>query len=287
MIQVIADTPLKHINAAGKRLMGSHNSLFYTVSAAYCFQLILEDVCRMDLVQNVMNAARYITKFIYSNPSVFELMSRYVPHHHVVSFHTFKDVRSFFTLLKLSVNAQSIKDMFASPDWRNSPLAQTGPGLLVSFIVVYGTVWDNLAVVLRGATPLIQALHRVKRDDAQTQMGCIFELVGNVKEEIRRNLGNDERLYGPFCSIIDKTWCSVFQKAIHCVGYFLNPKNQCSNKFRDDVVVRMGFRSSLREMIPDGSKLQEILKELGLYSYTTSASRDGYAAQDLHGVSPG
>jgi len=287
VIQVIADTALENINAAGKRLMGSHNSLFYTVSAAHCFEIILEDVCRMDLVQKVMNAAKYITKFIYTNPFVFELMSRSVPQHHVVSLHTFKVVRPFFTLLNLSVNAQSIKDMFASPEWKNSRLAQTVPGLLVSFIVVHGSIWENMDVVLRGAIPIIQALHRVKRDDEETHMGCIFELVGKLKKGIKKNLGNDERLYGPFCSIVDRIWCSVFQKAIHCVAYFLNPKNQYSNKFQDDVVVRMGFRNSLRHMIPDESKLQEVLTELGLYNYRTSAFRDGYGAQDLHGVSPG
>eukprot|EP00253_Pinus_taeda_P035185 PITA_35185 len=76
VVQVIIDNAANYVSI-GKMLMERHCTLFWTLCAAHCIDLLLEDMGKLSFIKEVIDMARSVPKFIYNHAFVLSLMRRY------------------------------------------------------------------------------------------------------------------------------------------------------------------------------------------------------------------
>eukprot|EP00253_Pinus_taeda_P015582 PITA_15582 len=80
VVQVITDNAANYVFAS-KMLMERHPTLFWTLCAAHCLNLLLEDTGKLSFIKEAVDMARSIPKFIYNHAFVLSLMRRYNRRH--------------------------------------------------------------------------------------------------------------------------------------------------------------------------------------------------------------
>lgn len=110
--------------------------------------------------------------------------------------------------------------------------------------------WPGVAYVIRTIKPLVMVLRMVDSEQFPP-MGFIYESMDRAKEEIAKNMGNDESKYKAIWDIIDARWDKQLHTHLHAAAYFLNPQCQYEPTFRCDAEVKMGLYSCFQKLIPD------------------------------------
>eukprot|EP00253_Pinus_taeda_P007232 PITA_07232 len=80
VVQVITDNAANYVSV-GKMLMERHPTLFWTLCAAHCLDLLLEDMGKLSFIKEAVDMARSVPKFIYNHTFVLSLMRRYSRRH--------------------------------------------------------------------------------------------------------------------------------------------------------------------------------------------------------------
>ena len=73
VVQVIMDNAANYV-AVGKLLSLKYPTIFWTPCAAHCIDLMLEDIGKIEWVQDVVQECKQITKYIYNHAWVLNLM---------------------------------------------------------------------------------------------------------------------------------------------------------------------------------------------------------------------
>jgi hypothetical protein len=69
VVQVITDNAANYV-VAGRMLMQRYPTLFWTPCATHCIDLILEDMGKIPYIEDIVESAKSITKFIYNHAFV-------------------------------------------------------------------------------------------------------------------------------------------------------------------------------------------------------------------------
>jgi len=76
VVQVITDNAANYV-AAGRLLCAKYPTIFWTPCAAHCIDLMLEDIGKLEWVQDVVQECKQITKYIYNHAWVLNLMREF------------------------------------------------------------------------------------------------------------------------------------------------------------------------------------------------------------------
>ncbi|KAF9601140.1 hypothetical protein IFM89_017045 [Coptis chinensis] len=76
VVQVIMDSALNYIGV-GSYIMQNYSTIFCTPCASHCLNSILEDFCKIDWVNRCILQAQSISKFIYNDTWVLDLMRKF------------------------------------------------------------------------------------------------------------------------------------------------------------------------------------------------------------------
>jgi hypothetical protein len=119
VVQVITDNASNYV-LAGKMLESKYRTIFWTPCAAYCIDLILEDIRKQDWIKNVVEHAKCITKYIYNHSWVLNLMRKNTRSKELVRLAFTRFATHFLTLQSLISQTQNLKKMFNSDEWNGS-----------------------------------------------------------------------------------------------------------------------------------------------------------------------
>ena len=115
VVQVITDNATNYV-AYGRLLCAKYPTIFWTPCAAYCIDLILEDIGKLEWVQDVVQECKQITKYIYNHAWVLNLMREFtqgeLSHPAVTRFAT-----NFLSLQIILYEYQALRRMFCSQQW--------------------------------------------------------------------------------------------------------------------------------------------------------------------------
>ena len=75
-MQVIIDNSSNYV-LAGKMVEAKYKTIFWTPCAAHCIDLMLEDIVKHEWIKNVVEHAKYITKYFYNHSWVLNLMRKH------------------------------------------------------------------------------------------------------------------------------------------------------------------------------------------------------------------
>ncbi|XP_052204967.1 uncharacterized protein LOC127809864 isoform X1 [Diospyros lotus] len=253
IVQVITEnTPC--YEAAGKMLEEKRKNLFWTPCAAYCIDQMLEDFGKIKLVGECIDKGQKITKFIYNQIGLLNLMKKEFTGGQELLRPSFTQyASSFATLQSLLDHRIGLKRMFQSNKWLLSRFSKSDDGKEVEKIVLNATFWKKVQYIRKSVDPIMLVLQKVNGDE-NLSMPYIYNDMYRAKLTIKSNHGDDARKYGPFWSVIDSHWTSLFHHPLYLAAFYLNP----SYRYRPDFVahpdVVRGLNSCLVRLEPDSGR---------------------------------
>lgn len=189
--------------------------MFWTPCAAHCVNLMLQDLAdKLGRIKNVLVEARMVVVYIYNHCWVLNWMrkstgGRELHRSCVTRFATY-----FYTLSSMHENKQSLKIMFVSEQWMESDFSKRSEGTKVESIIAKKEFWENVQFACSVLAPLVDVI-RLVDSEVKPCMGYIYEAMDRAKEQIKKNLGADQRMCTRVWNIIDKRWNDQLHHPLH------------------------------------------------------------------------
>ncbi|KAK8718204.1 hypothetical protein V6N13_045447 [Hibiscus sabdariffa] len=137
-----------------------------------------------------------------------------------------------------------LKRMFQSNRWLSSRISKLDEGKEIEKLVLNVSFWKKMQYVKKSLEPVAEVLQKIDSDKIRS-MPFVYNDICRTKLAIKVIHGNDVRKYGPFWSVIDSNWSSLFHHPLYAAAYFLNP----SYRYRPDFLMNPEVMRGLNECI--------------------------------------
>ncbi|XP_062027096.1 uncharacterized protein LOC133743245 [Rosa rugosa] len=262
VLQVITNSE-EHYVVAGKRLMDTFPTLYWSPCAAACINLILEDFGKVEWIKSIIEQARSVTRFIYKHVVILNMMRRYTFGNDIVKVGVTRFATDFMTLKHMADLKFNLQTMVTSKEWEGCPYSQTSGGSAMLDVLSNHTFWSACIMITRLTNPLLRVL-RIVGSQKKAAMGYVFGGMYRAKETIKRELVKKEE-YMAYWNIIDYRWQKLWDLPLHAAGFYLNPKFFYSIKGEMHKVIMSKMLDCIEKLVPDLKVQDEISKEINLY----------------------
>ncbi|KAG6748346.1 hypothetical protein POTOM_048263 [Populus tomentosa] len=244
VVQVITKNTAS-FKAAGNMLEEKRRNLFWTPCAIHCIDQMVEDFLNIKWVGECIDKAKRVTRFIYNNTWLLNYMKKeFTKGQELLRPAVTKYGTTFFTLQSLLDQRVGLKRMFQSNKWVSSRFTKSDDGREVEKIVLNSTFWKKIQYVIKSLEPVAHVLQKIDSDETQS-IAHIYNDMCRAKHAIKAIHGDDARKYGPFWSVIENQWNSLFHHPLYVAAYFLNP----SYRYRPDFLLNPEVIRGLNECI--------------------------------------
>ncbi|XP_062116420.1 uncharacterized protein LOC133830460 [Humulus lupulus] len=265
VVQVITrNTPA--YKTAGKMLEEKRNNLFWTPCATDCIDQMLEDFLKIRCVGECMEKGQQITKFIYSQIWLINLMkNEFTQGKELLRPAGTRCASSFVTLQSLLDHRIGLKRMFQSSKWVSSGYSKASDGKEVEKIVLNTTFWKKVHFVVKSVDPIMQVLQKVESGDNFSMPSIYYEMY-RAKLAIKSFHGDDGSKYGPFLDVVENHGNSLFYHRLYMAAYFLNPAYRYQPDFVAHTEVVRGLNDCITRLEPDNAKRVAASMQLSDYN---------------------
>ncbi|XP_042947297.1 uncharacterized protein LOC122280460 isoform X2 [Carya illinoinensis] len=262
VIQVITDATTSYVYA-GRLLMSKYNSLFWSPCASYCVDKMLEDIGKQEWVATVLEEARSITRYIYSNAWTLNMMRKFTCGRELIRPRMTRFVTNFLSLRSIVIQEDNLKHMFSHTDWLSSIYGKGPDAQAMKSLLNLDRFWKYAHEAVSVSEPLVKILRIVEGD--MPAMGYIHEGLERVKVAIKTYYKGCEENYMPIWDIIDRRWNMQLHSSLHAAAAFLNPSIFYNPNFKIDLRMRNGFQEAMLKMATTDKDKMEITKEHPMY----------------------
>ncbi|XVE89018.1 hypothetical protein DITRI_Ditri19aG0116400 [Diplodiscus trichospermus] len=285
VVQIISFSTLGWVGAVGKEFMDRCKTVFWTVNASYCIELMLDKIAMMGEIRGTLEKAKAISKFIHGHVTILNLLRDYIDGYDLVKPTKIRSAMPFVTLENLISEKKNLMAMFSSSEWYTSTLSSGEEGKRVAELVGDPSFWKGAGMVVKVALPLVRVLCLINGDD-KPHMGYIYETIDQVKETIKEECNSKKSQYMPFWEVIDEIWDGHLHSPLHAAGYFFNPSLFYSADFQSDSEVTFGLLCCVVRMIQNQPIQDKILQQLDAYRHSKGAFGVGSTVQQRTKFSP-
>ncbi|XP_031285832.1 uncharacterized protein LOC116144531 [Pistacia vera] len=265
VVQVITDNTPSY-KTAGKMLEEKRRNLFWMPCATYCIDKMLEDFLKLKCVSECMEKAQKITKFIYNQISLLNLMKKeFTQEQELLRPSVTRYASSFATLKNLLDHRIDLRRMFQSNIWISSQFSRSDEGKEVEKTVLNATFWKKVMYVLKSVEPIMEVLQKVNTGESPS-MPYIYNDIYRAKVAIKSFHGDDVRKYGPFWSVIDDHWNLLIHHPLYVAAYFLNPSYRYRPHFVAHPEVVRGLNECIVRLEPDNARRIAAISQISDYS---------------------
>lgn len=256
---------------AGRRLTDTFPTLYWSPSAAYCIDLILEDFGNIEWISTVIEQARAITRFVYNYSAVLNMVRRYTLGNDIVD-PSFSRFATNFTTLKRMVDLKhNLQAMVTSQEWMDCPYSKQTAGLEMLDFISSQEFWSSCDLIVRLTVPLLRVL-KIATSEKRPAMGYVYAGIYRAKEAIKKELVKRED-YMVYWNIINHRWERLWHHPLHAAGFYLNPKFFYSIQGDMHSEILSGMFDCIERLVPDTRVQDKIIKEIN--SYKTAAGDFG------------
>ncbi|XP_074369144.1 uncharacterized protein LOC141710254 [Apium graveolens] len=135
VVQVITDNGA-NFKAAGGLLCRQIPTLYWTLCAAHCVDLMMEDICEQKEFDATITHGKSLTTFVYRHGRLLAAMGEKTQGRDIVRAGATRFATAVLTLQSLYKNQDALRKLFGSTDWFNSKLAKTVAGKKVHYVVL-------------------------------------------------------------------------------------------------------------------------------------------------------
>ncbi|WOL14986.1 hypothetical protein Cni_G23767 [Canna indica] len=262
VVQVITNYSEIHA-AAGSKLSETFPTLFWTSCASQCIEAILEDIGKVNAIQEVIKNAKVITGFIYSHALVLNMMRNHTNGKDLILPCESQAAMNFITLKNMISLKENLRTMVTSSEWLASPYSRKTVGMLVTDLVCSLPFWSSCVAIVRITEPLLQLLKLVE-SSKRPAMGYIHIAIYQVKQMIKKELLKKSD-YMTYWKIIDSRWNAQLPCPLYAAAFFLNPRFFFSIQGDVSNEISSAVLDCIERLVPEANIQDKIQKELSLY----------------------
>ncbi|KAL3838432.1 hypothetical protein ACJIZ3_023023 [Penstemon smallii] len=262
VLQVITSSEDRYV-IAGKRLSDTYPTIFWTPCAGNCVNLILEDIGELPKVKVILDQAKSISRYIYTNKDVLNMMRRYTFGVDLLDLGISKPYTDFLTLKRMVNIKHNLQSMVTSEEWMESPYSKQAEGFAILDYISNQSFWSTCASITRIIDPLLRLL-RIVVSEKKPAMGFIYAGLYRAKETIKKELDMKEE-YLIYWNIIDRRWEQLQRHPLHAAGFYFNPKFFYSLEGDAHLYIRSLVYDCIEKLVPDPITQDKIMKETAFY----------------------
>eukprot|EP00253_Pinus_taeda_P015102 PITA_15102 len=237
---------------------------------------MLEDIGKLHLINEVVEKAKSITKYLYNHTIVLNTMRNYTEGKEIVRPVVTRFATNFVSLQSLVEQKINLKRMFLGSEWMAYKHSKALEGIEIVALVFNDVFWKDAEEIIVVTESLVRVLRVIDGD--KPTMGYIYEAMDLAKEAIKRRYGDEEAKYMPLLDIIDACWDRKLHSPLHVARYFLNPQYfYDKSKFNEDGEVGRGLMTCMERCFRDPnfqsrvfSQLQDYRVTAKLFAYTSA-----------------
>ncbi|GMH08924.1 hypothetical protein Nepgr_010764 [Nepenthes gracilis] len=285
VVQVIVDGALSY-TGIGNHIVQNYGTIFVSPCASQCVNLLLEDLCKIDWVSRCLIQAQTITKFIYNNAQLLELMKKFTVGQELLRTGITKSVSNFLSLQALFKQRPRLKLMFNSPEYSTITSYVNKPQSLSCIdILEDNDFWRAVEECIAISEPFLKVLREVA--DCKPAAGFIYELMTRAKESIRTYYIMDEGKCKTCLDIVDKKWHNQLHTPLHAAAGFLNPGIQYNPEIKFLGSIKEDFFKVLEKLLPTPELRRDITNQILLFTRASGMFGCNLAKEARDTVAPG
>ncbi|RVW44125.1 hypothetical protein CK203_108461 [Vitis vinifera] len=187
VVQVVTHNEAS-FKVVGMLLMEKRKLLFWSPCAAHCIYLMLEDIRSMKQIKETLYQAKMITRFIYNNLKVVNLMKVFTKDRDLLRpgiTHFATEFISFESLIRYEAD---LKRMCTTNEWHEFNKDRSRKGLRdkVSNLILTDRFWKKAGEVQTIMEPLVKVLKLVDQD--KPTLSIIYETMDRAKLSIKASV---------------------------------------------------------------------------------------------------
>ncbi|CAL5405231.1 unnamed protein product [Camellia sinensis] len=285
VVQIIVDNTL---NCAGimSHILQNYGTIFVSPCASQCLNTILEEFSKVDWVNRCILQAQAISKFIYNNSSILDLMKKFTGGQELIKTGITKSISNFLSLQSILRLRSRLKHMFNSPEFSANPAyANKTQSITCIGIIDDSDFWRAVEESVAVSEPFLKVLREVS--GGKPAVGFIYELMTRAKESIRTYYIMDEIKCKTFLDIVDKKWHNHLHSPLHAAAAFLNPSIQYNPEIKFIGSIKEDFYRVLEKLLPLPELRRDITNQILLFTRATGMFGCNLAKEAIDTVSPG
>ncbi|XP_019195488.1 PREDICTED: uncharacterized protein LOC109189168 isoform X2 [Ipomoea nil] len=284
VVQVIVDNTL-YCTGIANHLLQSYGTVFVSPCAVQCLNTILDEFSKVDWVNRCILQAQTITKFIYNNSSMLDLMKKFTGQD-IIRTGITKPVSNFLSLQSVLKQRSRLKHMFNSPEFVNSSACLNKPQSVTCLeILDDNEFWRTVEECVALSEPFLKVMREVC--GGKPAVGYIYELMTRAKESIRTYYIMDEIKCKTFLDIVDKKWQNNLHSPLHSAAAFLNPSIQYNTEVKFLGSIKEDFFRVLEKLLPTPELRRDITNQIRLFTRASGMFGCNLAKEAIDTVPPG
>ncbi|KAL5727183.1 hypothetical protein ACHQM5_000407 [Ranunculus cassubicifolius] len=285
VVQVVMDSALNYVGV-GSYIMQNYSTIFCTPCASNCLNLILEDFCKIDWVNRCVLQAQSISRFIYNQTWVLDLMRKFTGGQELVRTGITKSASNFLSLQSMLKLRSRLKHMFNSPEYSSNP-AYTNKTQSITCISILedNDFWKAVDESVSVSEPFLKVLREATV--GKPLVGSIYELMTKAKESIRTYYIMDESKCKTFLDIVDRRWNNQLHSPLHAAAAFLNPSIQYNPEVKFLGGIKPEFLTVLEKLLPTPELRHDLTGQIFVFKKAQGLFGCNLARESRNTISPG
>ncbi|XP_058727094.1 uncharacterized protein LOC131598519 [Vicia villosa] len=250
VVQIVTYNAANYV-ATGKLLEKEFPKLFWSPCVAYCINLMLQDMWKLDEVSEAVSHASKITKYIYNHCFALYLMRQNTGGREILRHAPTRFATNFIALQSILSHKDSLRAMVTFKEWTTTTYSKDVKEKQFVEQVLDSSFWSKCADILKITEPLVRVLRTVDSED-KPAMGYLYRAMYKAIEEIEKRFRRNKLKVEPYLKILDNRWDAQLRKNLHAAGYWLNPscrlgpeyeKNKSTTQDLLDVIEKYAYDS--------------------------------------------
>ncbi|CAH9103901.1 unnamed protein product [Cuscuta epithymum] len=262
VLQVITSNEDRYIDA-GRKLTDTYPTVFWAPCASQCIDMMLDDITSLGWVSETIGQAKSISRFIYNNSNILNLMRRHTFGVDLVDLGDTRSSTDFLTLKRMINIRHYLQSMVTSEEWMESPHSKRPEGFSFLDLISSESFWSSCTLITHLTGPLLRLL-RIVRSEKRSAMGYVYSGLYRAKEVIKKELA-DKSDYLIYWNIIDHRWAPLQRHPLHAAGFYLNPRFFYGTEEDVHLHLRSLVYDCIERLVPDPNVQDRIVKETSSY----------------------
>jgi hypothetical protein len=284
VVQIISDRNINYGNI-DKLIMQNYNTIFWSPCASFCINSMLDDFSKIDWVSQCICQAQNLTRFIYNNKWLHDLMRKFMSGKELVCSGATKSVSDFLTLQSLLRHRSKLKQMFHSPEYSSSSCANRALSISCVGIVEDDELWRAVEEIAAISEPLLRVMRDVSGGKAA--IGYIYESMTKVIDSIRTYYIMDEGKCKSFLDIVEQKWQAELHSPLHSAAAYLNPSIQYNPEVKFFTIIKEEFYHVLDKVLATPDQRLDITAQLHVFCKAQGLFGSNIAKEARNNTSPG
>ncbi|KAK0597064.1 hypothetical protein LWI29_021452 [Acer saccharum] len=280
VVQIIMDTSFNYTGVAN-HILQNYGTIFVSPCASQCLDIILEEFSKVDWVNSCIVQAQTISKFIYNNASMLDLMKKFTGGQELIRTGITKSVSNFLSLKSMLKQRSRLKHLFNSPEYSMNASYANKPQAIFENNDFWRAVEESVAI----SEPFLKVLREVS--GGKPAVGYIYDLMTRAKESIRTYYIMDENKCKTFLDIVDRKWRDQLHSPLHAAAAYLNPGIQYNTEVKFLGSIKEDFYKVLEKLLPTPDTRRDITNQILIFSRASGMFGCKLAMEARDTVSPG